>query len=587
MKRFFSHFAGTMLLLSVASSCNSPTLVSPDGSLSVNVTEEGFTASRGAATQKVSFIGGPLKASSPKKTVKESYTLVAGSRKECSYVATTKTFTFGEFRMEMRLFDYAVAYRFIGKEPQTSYFVPEGRKRWMGNYGFAGYEALFPESTSSSSGKWIYPALLEYGDGMFGLIGEAGIDRGHSCSMLEATEQQGVYKVAVTDKNPTYEVSPWRFVMMGSLAEIVESSLVTDLSAPCKIEDTSWIQPGVSSWIYWAYNHGSKDYGIVTSYIDLAARMGWPYCLVDWEWPDMEGGKSIEDVLRYAVDKGVKINLWYNSGTSWVGEGAAKPEDRLRTAEAREKEFTWLESLGVSGVKVDFFAEDDTRMVNYYIDILEDAAKHHLLVDFHGCTIPRGWQRTYPNLMSMEAVYGAEWYNNVPSFTDRAASHNATLPFTRNVMGPMDYTPCAFTHSQHPHITSDAHELALPILFQSSLQHMADRPESFLSQRAPVRQLLSDLPATWDETRLLGGYPAEYVVMARRSADRWYICGINGTDQEKTLSVDLSKIGHAGEEVTLFTDSPDGCAIGTGKVSSSVLDLKCLPRGGFVAYFDK
>ena len=583
MKKISASFFFCLTLL-VAASCNCLSISSPDGTLEVTVSENGFVASKdGEPVQTVEFEAGQVKAPFFGGTVTESYELLAGSRKNCSSTAKTKLFHLSDNDMEVRVYDNAVAYRFLKGEKKVTYLIPEGQKRWMGSYGFSGYEAMFPESTSSRPGKWIYPALVEYRDGLFGFIAEAGIERDHSCSMLSTTEDQGRYELVTTDAEPEYEVTPWRFIIVGTLADVAESTIVTDLSAPCRLEDTSWIEPGVSSWIYWAYNHGSKDFGIICNYIDLAVEMGWPYCLVDWEWPQMEGGKTIEDVMAYAKEKGVKINLWYNSGTSWVGEGAPQPEDKLRTPESREAEFAWLESLGVSGVKVDFFAEDGAEMVNYYIDILEDAAKHHLLVDFHGSTIPRGWQRTYPNLMSVEAVYGAEWYNNVPFFTPRAASHNATLPFTRGVMGPMDYTPCTFTDSQHPHITTGAHELALPVLFQSSLQHMADRPEGYLGQTEDVRELLSELPATWDETRLLGGYPGEYVVMARRSGDRWYVAAINGTDNELTLSADLSAIVEGDCDVTLFSDSEDGKSIEARKTNTASIELVCLPRGGFVA----
>ena len=575
--------AGIVLL--VAPSCNRLSVSSPDDAIKVKVSETGFVATRnGEELQTVEFDGGKVKADSFfSSVVVETYTLAAGSRKHCTSKARTKIFHLEDNDLELRVYDNAVAFRFLKGEKKVTYLIPEGLKRWMGSYGFTGYEALFPESITSKPGKWIYPALVEYGDGIFGLIAEAGIERDHSCSMLESGDEQGRYEVIPTDSETSYEVTPWRFVILGTLADVAESTIVTDLSSPCRIEDTSWIEPGISSWIYWAYNHGSKDFGIICSYIDLAAQMGWPYCLVDWEWPQMEGGKTIEDVMAYAKDKGVKINLWYNSGTSWVGEGAPQPEDRLRDAESREKEFSWLEGLGVSGVKVDFFAEDGAEMVNYYIDILEDAARHHLLVDFHGSTIPRGWQRTYPNLMSVEAVYGAEWYNNVPFFTPVAASHNATLPFTRGVMGPMDYTPCTFTDSQHPHITTNAHELALPILFQSSLQHMADRPEGYLGQPVEVRELLSELPATWDETRLLGGYPGEYVAMARRSGDRWYVAVINGTDCECSLSADLSKVIEGSCSVAVFEDSEDGRTIVASTEETNFVERKCLPRGGFVA----
>jgi len=179
----------------------------------------------------------------------------------------------------------------------------------------------------------------------------------------------------------------------------------------------------------------------------------------------------------------------------------------------------------------------------------------------------------------MEAVYGAEWYNNVPTFTNRAASHNATLPFTRNVIGPMDYTPCAFSDSQHPHITTHAHELALTVLYESGLQHLADRPESFLAQPQEVKNFLSQLPAVWDETRYISGYPGKSAVLARRSGTTWYVAGINGTDEEQSLSVDLSGIIPSFRTARLFLDG-DKWDIRT----ATTLDptVQCRPRGGFV-----
>jgi hypothetical protein len=222
--------------------------------------------------------------------------------------------------------------------------------------------------------------------------------------------------------------------------------------------------------------------------------------------------------------------------------------------------------------------------MDYCLDLLECAARHHLLVNFHGATIPRGWQRTWPNLLSTEAVYGAEWYNNVPTFTDKAAAHNATLPFTRNVVGPMDYTPCAFTNSQHPHITTDAHELALTVLFESGLQHLADRPESFLSQPSDVRRFLSELPAAWDETRLLAGYPGHYVVMARRSGERWYVAGINAEQQPRQTTFMMPANGTFRTAI-VFSDNqqnPGHFAISQLENVRRPMTYSMAPNGGFV-----
>ena len=244
----------------------------------------------------------------------------------------------------------------------------------------------------------------------------------------------------------------------------------------------------------------------------------------------------------------------------------------------------WLESIGVSGIKVDFFSPDNDAMVNYYIDILKDAARHHLLVDFHGCTIPNGWQRTWPNMVSMEGIYGAEWYNNYALMTTLAPPHNATVVYTRNVIGPMDYTPGTFTDSQFPHITTNAHELALPVLFESGIQHMADRPEGYESLPFEARQVYSHLPAAWDDTKLLAGYPGKSAVVARRSGKTWYVAGINGTDEEMNLIFTLKRLNLKPMKVLLFSD---GEAERDIKVSHPALSgdkvcIACRAHGGFL-----
>jgi hypothetical protein len=399
------------------------------------------------------------------------------------------------------------------------------------------------------------------------------------------------YQVRMADEKVAFRgswTSPWRVLIIGSLANIFVSTLVTDVSEPNKNTNTDWIIPGQAAWIYWANNHGSKDFQIVKEYIDLAAEMHWPYNLIDWEWDVMANGGTVADAIQYAQEKNVKTLLWYNSGTSWIGAGAPGPLDRLNKKEDREMEYAKLSQMGVSGVKIDFFALDGASIMDYYIDLLEDAAKYKLLINFHGATVPRGWQRTYPNLMTTEAVYGAEWYNNRPVLTDRAAAHNATLPFTRNVVGSMDYTPGTFSDSQHPHITSHGHELALYVLFESALQHAPDRPASYRSLPDPVRQFLSDLPTAWDDTKLLGGYPAKEAIIARRKADKWFIGGINGTDEARTLRFSLASLAPAAKAITVFEDGNDNRSFNIKQdipVSNkkSFIDMECLPRGGFVA----
>ena len=549
-----------------------------------------------------------LKTKTPVKAVKDSYTMIGGKRCECSNEANETTYLYidnigRQQSLTVRAYNDGVAFHYAldglqhtrPTEELTTYRIPEGTKRWMQKWTEP-YEEFFPLATTGENENrcWGYPALIQPSDNVFALITEAGIERWNSASSLHNDRNKEQYRVVMAEnvQNTTGRwTSPWRVIIVGKLEDVVASTLVTDVSEPCRISDTSWIKPGSVSWIYWAYNHGSNDYQIIRQYVDMAVDMHWPYVLIDAEWDEMKNGGSIEDAIRYALDKGIKPLLWYNSSTAWLKAwGAPGPHERLNAPELREREFAWLERMGVAGVKIDFFAGDKQETMEYCIDLLECAARHHLLVNFHGATIPRGWQRTYPNLMSVEAVYGAEWYNNNATLTPKAAAHNATLPFTRNVIGPMDYTPCTFSDSQHPHITTHAHELALSVLFESPLLHWADKPESYLAQPRDVRDFMSALPTTWDETRLLGGYPGEWVVMARRSGSTWYVTGINGKDTAQTLSFDTSILPKG--RYTLFTDksgykgelpanNPEPWSIKKGK-GKALSRVTCQPRGGFV-----
>ena len=604
----------------IAAGCNESLQVdSPDGNIEVNVDGNGHGLSvqyDGAEVLSVPVIGlmtsqrvfadsMKLQSVSGPTHIVYDYMMKTGKRSHCVNEANERVYTFVNPRNEtlrliVRAYDDGIAFRYcldsisdgeFLKDELTSYRIGEGRKRWMQVYDHA-YEGYFPLTESGKSDRadathrWAYPSLIELGDSVFSLITEADIHRGNCGSMLYNGNDPTLYKVRLADDKGTVGsewTSPWRVVILGSLADIVESTLVTDVSSPSKIENTDWIEPGASAWVYWAHNHGSKDYRLLTEYVDLAADMQWPYNLIDWEWNEMGNGGNIEDIVRYAGEKGVRTFMWYNSSTAWLGPG---PLYRLNTKEARDEEFAWLKGIGVSGIKVDFFTGDSTVTMNYFMDILESAAADRLMVNFHGATIPRGWQRTYPNMMSVEGVRGAEWYNNNDDLTAKAAAHNATIPFTRNVVGPMDYTPGTFSDSQHPHITTYAHELALPVLYESGVQHMPDRPESYRALPQAVRELLTALPTAWDETRFVTGYPGECAVIARRKNDVWYIAGINGTDTRKDFTLDLSQFGSREGKATLFADGDTQEEFSISEIDTKHGDhpvtIGCLPRGGFV-----
>ena len=545
------------------------------------------------------------------QAVTADYTMLMGKRSHCTNQANEYTAALDKnTNLIFRVYNNGIAFRYQFHdvaEPKaiptelTSYEIKEGTRRWFMQW-CESYEGFFtPDTTAkqkavfSFSGtfvkdgwccRWSYPALIQPASDVYVLLSESDVNADNSASCLwNDSGNIEIFNVR-PDKNETEitgsYLTPWRVAVIGNLADIVESTLITDVAADCKFDDVSWIEPGVVSWIYWAYNHGSNDYNIIKKYVDLAVSLKLTYMLIDAEWDEMKDGKTIEDAVKYAIDNKIKPLIWYSSSVGWI-DGAPGPKFRLNKPEDREKEFAWLEKIGVAGVKIDFFSGDNQFNMNYCIDLLQSAAKHHLTVNFHGATLPRGWQRTYPNLLSTEAVYGAEWYNNGPTFTNKAAAHNATLPFTRNVVGSMDYTPCAFSDSQFPHITSNAHELALTVLYESGLQHIADRPESLLAQPKEVLDFFGQLPAAWNDTKFVGGYPADYVVVARECNGKWYVAGINGSDSEREIAVNLDFIKDG--KFTMFADSSNAdspWAISNIDANSLPKSVKMLPRGGFV-----
>ena len=542
--------------------------------------------------------------------INEKYTTIHGKRKQCSNSAKEVVVKFEnpdktKLNLIIRAYNDGVTFRYefpeesvsyVMKDELTSYAIPDSTKRWMEKWDLAN-EGLynFVEDVNEQQ-TWSYPALFNTPDSScWYLIHEADVDRNYCASKLSNVDNKTNYKITFPDpgdgdgeSQPTITLpwkSPWRVIIIGSLADIVESTLIQDVSPPSVIKNTDWIKPGKASWNYWSHNHGTKDYKIVCEFADLAAAMGWKYTLLDWEWDQMSNGGNLENALKYIHSIGVKPLMWYNSGAfKWV---RATPRDRMLTHENRVEEFSKLNKLGVAGVKVDFFLSEKQDMINYYLDIIEDAAKYEIMVYFHGCIVPRGWARTYPHVMTYEGIRGAEWYNNGPQFTTTAPEHNATIPFTRNVVGAMDYTPVTFTNSQYPHITSYGHELAQSVVFESGIQHMADRPSGYYYLPDAARTFLKEIPVAWDDTKLLDGYPGKDVIIARQKNDCWYIGGLSSENIEKNkvLKFDFLPEG-VKYKLTLIADGDHDKAFSTRYLvvdKTSSIDVKMLRRGGFAA----
>ncbi|WP_410503419.1 glycoside hydrolase family 97 catalytic domain-containing protein [Hymenobacter sp. AT01-02] len=277
-------------------------------------------------------------------------------------------------------------------------------------------------------------------------------------------------------------------VVGNSLRPIVESTLTTDVS-PAAQSAALPAAPGKSSWSWVLLGDDKTTYDVQRRFIDYSASMGWGYCLVDALWDKQIGYDKTQELAQYARSKNVGLLVWYNSNGHW-NEAPQTPTNVLFEAESRRKEFARIKQMGVAGVKIDFFGGDGQSFMNYYQDLLTDAAQAGLLVNFHGTTIPRGWNRTYPNLMTMEAVRGFEFLTFDQANTDQEPTHCAVLPFTRNAVGPMDFTPMAFSEIRgKERRTSNAFELALSVLFQSGIQHYAEVPEGMAAQPATCGSL--------------------------------------------------------------------------------------------------
>jgi hypothetical protein len=449
----------------------------------------------------------------------------------------------------------------------TSFAFPEGTRSHLHPMAKAktgwsrtqpSYEEHYvqePAGTPSTMEQgWCLPALFEVPNRGWVLIGEAGVDPNYFGARLSHESTNRVYKIDLPqaeehlDTSPTTATVtggdwlPWRFLVVGkSLEPIVASTLATDLAEP--LYELDWEpQPGRAAWSWLPLKDANTIEPVQRKFIDMAAKLNFEYALIDADWDRQIGREKIEDLANYAKEKGVRLLLWYNSNGQW-NDAPYTPQDCMDTPEAREKEMSWLEETGIAGIKVDFFGGDKQDVMALYDGILRDAAKHKLMVNFHGATIPRGWDRMYPNFATCEAVRGMEFCTFEQANADREPAHSTILPFTRNVIGPMDFTPVMIGEKLAPfdkaptRRTTLGFELALPIIFHTPIQHFGLVPEDLDRLPAFAVDYLKELPTTWDETKLLEGEPGKFVVLMRKKNGRQYIGAINGTDEPLTVSI--------------------------------------------------
>lgn len=432
------------------------------------------------------------------------------------------------------------------------------------------YKADTPMNERSGYGHgYTFPCLFKVGDDGWVLLSETGVDSRYCGSRLSDWDN-GVYRIAfpMPEENngngtvaPAFSLpgsTPWRTVTVGeTLKPIVETTVPWDVVEP-RYTTTHDYKSGRGTWSWILWQDGSINYDDQVRYVDLAAAMGYEYVLIDNWWDNNIGRDRMEQFIKYARSKGVEVFLWYSSSGYW-NDIEQSPVNRMDNSIARKQEMRWLQSQGVKGIKVDFFGGDKQETLRLYEEILSDADDHGLMVIFHGCTLPRGWERMYPNYVGSEAVLASENLVFSQHFCDNEA-FNATLhPFIRNAVGCMEFGGVFLNKRLNRsndggtiRRTTDIFQLATAVLFQNPIQNFALAPNNLTDAPQICLDFMKQVPTTWDETRFIDGYPGRYIVLARRHGNTWYIAAANATVEPLKLKLDLPML--AGQEVSLYSD---------------------------------
>ena len=419
---------------------------------------------------------------------------------------------------------------------------------------------------------YTFPCLFRLGDSGWALVSETGVSSAYCASRLSDFDPKRGYTIAFPEKGefngigsvepgiPLPGSTPWRTITVGAnLKPIVETTIPYDVVEPL-YQPTAPFKPGRYTWSWLIWQDNSINYDDQVRFIDLAADMGFEYCLVDNWWDKNIGRDRMAQLSQYAQGKGVKLMLWYNSNGYW-NDAPQTPRDCMSTSYARDREMQWLKSIGVAGIKVDFFGSDKQETMRLYEDILVDANRYGLQVVFHGCTIPRGWERMYPNYVASEAALASENLMFTQHHCDKEGFELTMHPFSRNAVGAFDWGGIIMNRrmgrdnkSGNYRRSSDTFEMATGIVLQTAVNCVAMQPNNLGELPQHELDFLRALPTTWDETRFIDGYPTRYAIIARRHADTWYVGGINGTNEPLKLTLDLPMM--AGKTVAYYTDRP-------------------------------
>ena len=565
-----------------------------------------------------------LKKSSSVKVINDDYEMMVGKKRKIHYQANEQTYRLENatgqiLEVIFRVSNDGVAFRYrvpntekkllTFKNEFTSFAFDTSAKAWMqpiavAKTGWSNVNPSYEEhylmdipvgTPSPMPSGWAFPALFKTGD-TWVAISESNVTRNFHASRLQADSTNGIYKIGLPMPEEVFTgggllaqttedlLSPWRIMAIGNLPTLMESTLATDVADPAIPFDKKLIQPGHSAWSWAILKDDFTTFDVQKKFIDYAADMHWDYVLIDADWDKKIGYEKLKELVDYAATKNIGVNVWYNSSGDW-NTTAYSPKSMLLTHDQRVKEFTRLRDIGVKGLKIDFFGGDGQSMIAYYIDILKDAADFGFLVNFHGATLPRGWQRTYPNLMTMEAIMGFEFTTFSQKDEDLVPSHAAMAPFARNLFDPMDFTPMVFGDIPNiKRVTRNGFELAESVLFISGIQHFAEIPEGMATVPDYVKAFLQELPRSWDDVKFVDGLPGKYVVIARKSGDTWYVAGINAEDTDKHLTLDLSFIGN--KKGLLISDGETEREFTQGDITvGAVVTVTLKAKGGFVAVY--
>ena len=605
-----------MLLASSVASAENKQITSPDGKLVVTVADMDGRPSYSVSYDNVLFLkpsplgmianigdfssGMSLEKNVSTNKIDETYELASIKKSKVHYVANEAVFSFTQqektiYDVIFRISNNDVAFKYkmypqgetlscVVKQEATGFAFPDGTTTFLCPQskpmrGFArtspSYETSYTADDAAGKNGWgegyTFPCLFRNGDNGWVLVSETGVNGGYCASRLLG-HKGGTYTIGFPQEgeangNGTVSLgialpgeTPWRTITVGkTLAPIVETTVPFDVVKPLYPAKGEYTY-GRGSWSWIIGMDGSTNYKEQLRYIDFSAAMGYQSVLVDALWDKQIGREKIEELAKYGKDKGVALYLWYNSNGYW-NDAPQTPRGIMDNAIARRKEMKWMQSIGIRGIKVDFFGGDKQMTMQLYEDILSDANEYGLLVIFHGCTLPRGWERMYPNFASSEAVLASENLHFSQGSCDNEA-FNATLhPFIRNTVGSMDFGGSALNKYYNAdnaprgsrRVTSDVYALATAVLFQSPVQHFALAPNNLTDAPSWAIDFMKEVPTTWDEVRFIDGYPGKYVILARRHGDKWYIAGVNAQKETLKLKVNLPMFSN-GEKVRLFSD---------------------------------